>query len=91
MPGKIGHTTVAVTQDLHSEMSLVLKKKNSSAFGTVQTHTSDCMQEDQAYTIRTVSIPWLVASYDTYKGKRRLNSNPQATEAKMLFYNYSDL
>ena len=31
---------------------------------------------------RTVYIPWLVASYDTQKGKRLLNSNPQTTEAK---------
>ena len=28
----------------------------------------------------TVYIPWLVASYDTHKGERWLNSNPQATE-----------
>ena len=34
--GKIGLTTVAVTHDLLSGMPLVLvKKKNSSAFGTV--------------------------------------------------------
>ena len=28
---------------------------------------------------RTVHIPWLVDSYDTEKGKRWLNSNPQTT------------
>ena len=28
---------------------------------------------------RTVHIPWLVDSYDTHKGKRWLNSNPQTT------------
>ena len=31
---------------------------------------------------RTVRIPWLVDSYDTHKGKRWLNSNPQTTGQK---------
>ena len=46
---------------------------------TVQTHTPHCMQETK-HTVsrwyRTVYIPWLVASYDTHKGKRWLNFNP---------------
>ena len=33
--GKIGLTAMAVTQDLHSGMPLVLKNKNSSVLGTV--------------------------------------------------------
>ena len=60
--GRIGLTTVAVTQDLLSGMPLVLYKNNSSVFGTVyylnqdnlvptaQTHTTHCIQEDQAYS-----------------------------------------
>ena len=44
---------------------------------TVQTHTPHCMQEDTVRQwFRTVYIPWLVASYDTHKGKRWLNSKP---------------
>ena len=49
---------------------------------TVQTHTPHRMQEDphsMSRWHRTVHIPWLVDSYDTHKGKRWLNSNPQAT------------
>ena len=68
---------------------------------TVQTHTTQWMQEDPASMSRwhrTVHIPWLVDSYDTHKGKRWLNSNPQTTGqnfcnaefliVSFLFYNY---
>ena len=49
---------------------------------TVQTHTPQWTQEDPAFNepvARTVHIPRLVDSYDTHKGKRWLNSNPQTT------------
>ena len=39
---------------------------------------------------RTVHIPWLVDSYNTHKGKRWLNSNPQTTggKRKIIWRNY---
>ena len=52
---------------------------------TVWTHKPHCMQEGHACKkamhaispcYRTVYIPWLVASYDTHKGKHWLNSDP---------------
>ena len=98
---KIGLTTMAATQELLSVMLLVLlKKKNSSAYGTVifkfdnwtWTGTTQCptvqlirpteyrkTQHSMSRWHRTVHIPWLVDSYDTHKGKRWLNSNPQTT------------
>ena len=50
---------------------------------TVQTHTlTECKTN---HTVsrwhRTVYIPWLVASYDTHKGKRWLNSEPPKPQA----------
>ena len=49
---------------------------------TVQTHTPHRMQEDPSFNepvAKDSSYPWLVDSYDTHKGKRWLNSNPQTT------------
>ena len=59
--GKIGLTTVVVTQDLLAGVPLVLEKNNSFAFGTVYYLNQDnpvtncpnsythCIQEEQAY------------------------------------------
>ena len=89
--GKIGLTTVAVTQDLLSGMPLVLKIEliclwNSllpepgqpSAQLSKLIHLTACKKAMHAISqwCRTVYIPWLVASYDTHKGKHWLNSNP---------------
>ena len=89
--GKIGLTTVAVTQDLLSGMPLVLKIKlirlwNSLLYESGQPSAqlsklirlTACKKAMHAISrwYWTVYIPWLVASYDTHKGKRWLNSNP---------------
>ena len=89
--GKIGITTVAVTQDLLSGMPLVLKIElirlwssilpepgQPSAQLSKLMHLTACKKAMHAtsWWYRTVYIPWLVASYDTHKGKRWLNSNP---------------
>ena len=89
--GKIGLTTVAVTQDLLSGMPLILKIElihlwNSllpepgqpSAQLSKLIRITACKKAMHAISrwYRTVYIPWLVASYDTHKGKRWLNSNP---------------
>ena len=37
---------------------------------------------------RTVHIPWLVDSYDTHKGKRWLNSNPQTIGPEPIQFSY---
>ena len=89
--GKIGLTTVAETQDLLSGMPLVLKIElirlwnsllpepghPSAQLSKLIRHTA-CKKAMHAISwwYRTVYIPWLVASYDTHKGKRWLNSNP---------------
>ena len=89
--GKIGLTTVAVTQDLLSGMPLVrkiglIRHRNSilpepgqpSAQLSKLLRLTACKKAMHAISrwYRTVYIPWLVASYDTHKGKRWLNSNP---------------
>ena len=88
--GKIGLTTVAVPQDLLSGMPLVLKIEliclwNSllpepgqpSAQLSKLVRLTACKKTMHAISrwYRTVYVTWLVASYDTYKGKRWLNSN----------------
>ena len=89
--GKIGLTTVAVTQDLLSGMPLVLEIEliclwNSllpepgqpSAQLSKLIRLTACKKAMHAISrwYRAVYIPWLVASYDTNEGKRWLNSNP---------------
>ena len=89
--GKIGLTTVAVTQDLHSGMPLVLRIELIRLWNSILPEPGQpsaqlsklirltaCKKAMHATNrwYRTVCIPWLVASYDTHKGKRWLNSNP---------------
>ena len=96
--GKIGPTTVAVTQDLLSGMPLVLKIElirlwNSllpepgqpSAQLSKLIRLTACKKAMHAISrwYRTVYIPWLVASHDTHKGKRWLNSNPPNHRGKV--------
>ena len=88
--GKIGLTTVAVTQDLLSGMPLILKVElirlwNSilpelgyrSAQLSKLIRLTACKKAMHAISrwFRTVYILWLVASYDAHKSKRWLNSN----------------
>ena len=89
--GKIGLMTVAVTQDLLSGMPLVLKIELISLWSSILpepgqpsaqlsklirlTAYKKAMHATSRW-YRTVYIPGLVASYDTHKGKRWLNSNP---------------
>ena len=89
---KIGLTTVAVTQDLLSGMPLVLKIELIRLWSSILpepgqpiaqlyklirlTACKNAMHATSRW-YRTVYIPWLVASYDTHKGKRWLNSEPQ--------------
>ena len=89
--GKIGLTTVAVTQDLCTGMPLVIKIElillwNSILGEPVQPSAQlsklirlnackKAMHEISRWYI-TVYIPWLVASYDMHKCKRWLNSDP---------------
>ena len=53
---------------------------------TVQTHTPYCIQKTK-HTVsrwyRTAYIRWLVASYDTHKGKRWLNSEPSKPQGDL--------
>ena len=89
--GKIGLTTVAVTQDVLSGMPLVLKIELIHLWSSILPEPGQpsaqlsklirltaCKKAMHATSrwYRTVYIPWLVASYDTHKGKRWLNSNP---------------
>ena len=89
--GKIGLMAVAVTQDLLSGMPLVLKIElirlwksillepgQPSAQLSKLIHLTACKKAMHAISwwYRTAYIPWLVASYDTHKGKHWLNSNP---------------
>ena len=90
--GKIGLKTMAVTHDLLSGMTLVLLKKkiirlsNSilpepgqpSAQLSKLIRLTACKKTKHTVSrwYRTVYIRWLVASYDTHKGKRWLNSDP---------------
>ena len=88
---KIGHTTVAVTQDLLSVMPLVLKIELIRLWNSIlpepgqpSAQLSKLIRPTACKKIMhaisrwcwTVYIPWLVTSYDTHKGKRWLNSNP---------------
>ena len=88
--GKIGLTTVAATQDLLSGMPLVLKIELIRLWNSILPEPGQpsaqlsklirltaCKKAIHAISRwhMTVYIPWLVASYDTHKGKR-LNSNP---------------
>ena len=63
---------------------------------TVQTHTPHCMQKDPAYNEPVIwdsSYPLSVASYDTHKGKRWLNSITQTSllwKHRLMFYFYAD-
>ena len=97
---KIGLTTVAVTQDLLSGMPLVLKIEliclwNSilpepgqpSAQLSKLIHLTACKKVMHAISrwYRTVYVPWLVASYDTHKDNRWLNSNPPNHRAIIKF------
>ena len=89
--GKIGLKTVAVTQDLLSGMPLVLKielirlwnsllpepgQPSAQLFKLIRLTACKKAMHAISRWYRTVYIPWLVASYDTHKGKRWLNSNP---------------
>ena len=95
--GKIGLTTVAVTQDLLSRMPLVLIKielirlwncllpepgQPSSQLSKLIRLTA-CKKAMHAISrwYRTVYIPWLVASYDTHKGNVGWILIPQTTGA----------
>ena len=89
--GKIGLTTVAVTQDLSSGIPLVLKIELIRLWNSILSEPGQpsaqlsklirltaCKKAMHAINrwYRTVYIPWLVAFYDTHKGKRWLNYNP---------------
>ena len=89
--GKRGLTTVAVTQDLLSGMPLVLEieliriwssilpepgQHSAQLFKLIRLTACKKAMHATSRLYRTVYIPWLVASYDTYKGKRWLDSNP---------------
>ena len=105
--GKIGLTTVAVTQDLLSGIPLVLKIELIRLWNSILHEPGQpnaqlpklirltaCKKAMHAISrwYRTVYIPWLVASYDTHKGKGWLKSNPpnhrgneaQATASSLL-------
>ena len=88
---KIGLTTVAVTQDLLSGMPLVQKIELIRLWSSILPEPGQpsaqlsefirltaCKKAMHATSrwYGTVYIPWLVAFYDTHKGKRWLNSNP---------------
>ena len=97
--GKIVLTTVAVTHDLLSGMPLVLLRKelfrlwNSilrepgqpSAQLSKLIRLTTCKKTEHTVSrwYRTVYIPWLVASYDTHKGKRWLNSDPPKPQRRL--------
>ena len=90
--GNIGLTTVAVTHDLLSGMPLVLLRKELIALwnsilpepGQPSAQLSKLIRliacKKTKHTVsrwyRAVYVPWLVASYDTHKGKRWMNSDP---------------
>ena len=89
--GKIGLTTVAVTQDLLSGMPLVLKVELIRLWNSIlpepglpSAQLSKLIRliacKKAMHTIsrwyRTVYIPWQFTSYDTHKGKRLLNPDP---------------
>ena len=89
--GKIGLTTVAVTQDLLSGMPLVLKIELIRLWNSILPEPGQpsaqlsklicftaCKKVMHAISrwYRTVYIPRLVGSYDMHNCKRWLNSNP---------------
>ena len=89
--GKIGLTTVAITQDLLSGMPLVLKIELIHLLNSLLPEPGQpraqlsklirltaCRKAMHAISrwYSTVYISWFVASYNTYKGKRWLNFNP---------------
>ena len=97
--GKIGLTTVAVTQDLLSWMPLVLKielirlwysilpeseQPSAQLSKLIRLTAFKKAMHATSRWYRTVYIPWLVASYDTHKGKRLLNSNPPNHRGKII-------
>ena len=98
--GKMGLTTVAVTHDLLSGMPLVLLRKELIRLwnsilpepGQPSAQLSKLIRltacKETKHTVsrwyRTVYIPRLVASYDTHKGKRWLNSNPPKPQGTTL-------
>ena len=99
--GKIGLMTVAVTQDLLSGMPLVLKIELISLWSSIlpepgqpsaqlskHIRLTACKKAMHATSrwYRIVYILWLVASYDTHKGKCWLNSNPPKTTGANIEY-----
>ena len=88
--GKIGLTTVAVTHDLLSGMPLVLKIELIRLWNSILpepgqpsaqlskliriTARKKAMHAISRFYI-AVYIPWLVASYDTHKGKRSFKTS----------------
>ena len=104
--GKIGLTTVAVTQDLLSGMPLVLKielirlwncllpepgQPSAQLSKLIRLTAFKKAMHAISRWYRTVYIPWLVASYDTHKGKRWLNSNPPKPKGPLLSFYGLDL
>ena len=96
--GKIGPTTVDVTQDILSRMPFVLKIEVFGIWNSVLPEPGQpsaqlsklipltaCKKAMHAISrwYRTVYIPWLVASYDSHKGRRWLNSIPQTTGVQL--------
>ena len=101
---KIGLTTGALTQDLLSGMPWVLKIELIHLWNSILPEPGQpsaqlsklicltaCKKAMHAISrwYRTVYIPWLVASYDTHKGKRWLNSNPANHRGKTLFHSFT--
>ena len=97
--GKIGLTTVAVTQDLLSGMPLVLLKRThppleqyitwtrTTQCPTVQTNTTHSMQEDQAYSKPVVYnslYPMISRLLRQEKGKHYVNSNPPQATGELI-------
>ena len=97
---KIGLTTVAGTQDLLWGKPLVLKIElirlwnsivpepgQSSAQLSKLIRLTACKKAMHAISrwYITVYIPWVVASYDTHKSKRWLNSNPPNHMGRSMF------
>ena len=90
--GKIGLTTVAVTHDLFLGMPLVLLRKElirlwnsilpelgqpgAQLSKLIRLTACKKTKHTVSWWYRTVYIQRLVASYDTHKGKRSLNSDP---------------
>ena len=97
--GKIGSTTVAVTQDLLSGIPFVLKIELICIWNSILSEPGQpsaqlselicltaCNKAMHAISwwYRTVHIPWLVTSYDTHKSERWLNSDPPNHRVPLL-------